>query len=335
MLSNTTGFEDGESSLRKVSIVSKKPFLYIEKLTKRYPVGKKSEGLTVFEGITFGVEKGEFVCVIGHSGCGKSTILNVIAGLSQASEGYVFVDNKVVQSPGLSRGVIFQNHSLLPWKSALQNVVFSVRARFPKWTKERIKEHSLEYLAMVGLKGVEGRRPAQLSGGMKQRVGIARAFAIQPQILLMDEPFGALDALTRGSIQDELIAICRETNQTVFMITHDVDEALYLSDRVLLMSNGPNAEIAETVTVDLPRPRDRGKLAKDPHYFKLRTELLDFLVARNGKVRDSSPPDSREHGDGGALSPKEDSTPRSSSEAESSSLENQRRLQGTAAFARH
>jgi nitrate/nitrite transport system ATP-binding protein len=289
-----------------------KPFLYVENLQKTFHGTRKTEGLTVFKDVTFGVEKGEFVCVIGHSGCGKSTILNIIAGLAQATEGYVFVNDKVVKAPGLSRGVIFQNHSLLPWKSALQNVVFSVRARFPKWTREQVKEHSLKYLEMVGLKGVESRRPAQLSGGMRQRVGIARAFAIQPQILLMDEPFGALDALTRGTIQDELIAICRETNQTVFMITHDVDEALYLSDRVLLMSNGPNAEIAEVVNVDLPRPRDRASLAKDQHYFHLRTQLIEFLVTRAGTAKqtpDDSPPTSGAESAGGQQPPDSEAPP--------------------------
>ncbi len=259
-----------------------KPFLYVENLQKKFPAMRGAGELTVFDDVTFGVEKGEFVCMIGHSGCGKSTILNIIAGLAEASRGYVYVSGKVVDAPGLARGVIFQNHSLLPWKSALQNVMFSVRARYPKWTREQIRAHSLKYLQMVGLEGAESRRPAQLSGGMRQRVGIARAFAIQPQLLLMDEPFGALDALTRGTIQDELIAICRETGQTVFMITHDVDEALFLSDRVLLMSNGPGAVIAESLQVDLGRPRDRAHLAKDPHYFQLRTQLLDFLVTRAG-----------------------------------------------------
>jgi nitrate/nitrite transport system ATP-binding protein len=260
--------------------------------------------------------------------------LNIIAGLSQASDGYVFVNDKAVSAPGLSRGVIFQNHSLLPWKSALQNVMFSVRARWPSWTKEQIREHSLKYLQTVGLKGVESRRPAQLSGGMKQRVGIARAFAIQPQILLMDEPFGALDALTRGSIQDELIAICRETNQTVFMITHDVDEALYLSDRVLLMSNGPNAEVAETVTVDLPRPRDRAKLAKDQKYFLLRTELLDFLVARSGRAR-AAQAEAQPKGDDDPPVPEKDWKALGTEAPDSSSPKNESMLQSAAAFARH
>lgn len=213
----------------------------------------------------------------------------------------VFVKGRQVTEPGLGRGVIFQNHSLLPWKSALGNVMFSVRAKHPTWRKDQVREHSLKYLHMVGLKGAEERRPAQLSGGMRQRVGIARAFAIEPQILLMDEPFGALDALTRGTIQDELIAICAETGQTVFMITHDVDEAIYLSDRILLMSNGPNARVAEQVPVTIPRPRSRTQLAKQPDYYKLRTNLIDFLVERaqqtpaSTKESTQRPPNSKDN----------------------------------------
>lgn len=258
-------------------------FLFVENLRKSFPGTSKDKELVVFDEVSFGMDKGEFVCVVGHSGCGKSTILNIIAGLSKASAGYVYVRGKVVDKPGLSRGVVFQNHSLLPWKSALENVTFSVKARFPTWTKAEVQEHSLKYLHMVGLKGAENRRPAQLSGGMRQRVGIARAFAIEPQILLMDEPFGALDALTRGTIQDELVSICAATKQTVFMITHDVDEAIHLSDRVLLMSNGPNARVAEIVDIPLPRPRDRASLARSAEYYDLRTRLIDFLVRRGDK----------------------------------------------------
>lgn len=265
-----------------------RPFLYVQELEKEYPGRRGAERLGVFRDVSFGIERGEFVCIVGHSGCGKSTILNILAGLTEATRGQVFVDNEAVDKPGLSRGVIFQNHSLLPWKSALSNVMFSVRARWPKWSKSEVRDHSLKYLHMVGLRGAESRHPAELSGGMRQRVGIARAFAIKPQILLMDEPFGALDALTRGSIQDELIAICRETEQTVFMITHDVDEALYLSDRVLLMSNGPDATLAEAVTVSLARPRNRLALAKDPEYYELRARLVDFLVTRTGPSGNST-----------------------------------------------
>lgn len=260
-------------------------FLYVEKLRKSFPSTSKDKELVVFDDVSFGMNKGEFVCVVGHSGCGKSTILNIIAGLTSASAGCVYVRGKVVSRPGLSRGVVFQNHSLLPWKSALQNVTFSVKARWPTWTKTQVHEHSLKYLHMVGLEGAENRRPAQLSGGMRQRVGIARAFAIEPQILLMDEPFGALDALTRGTIQDELVSICAATKQTVFMITHDVDEAIHLSDRVLLMSNGPDARVAEIVDVTLPRPRERSSLARSREYYELRTRLVDFLVRRGSKPK--------------------------------------------------
>jgi len=260
--------------------MSQQAFLFVENLCVKFPATKEHDELVVFDQVTFGVEKGEFVSVIGHSGCGKSTILSVIAGLQAPSSGYVYVGGRHVTEPGLGRGVIFQNHSLLPWKSALGNVMFSVRAKHPDWSKREVREHSMKYLEMVGLGQAASRKPAQLSGGMRQRVGIARAFAIEPQILLMDEPFGALDALTRGTIQDELIAICAETNQTVFMITHDVDEAIYLSDRILLMSNGPDARVAEQVSVDLPRPRSRGALAKQPEFYALRTQLIDFLTER-------------------------------------------------------
>jgi nitrate/nitrite transport system ATP-binding protein len=260
--------------------MSQLPFLYVEGLAKRYgtPDGSGA-GLVVFDDVTFGVDRGEFVCVVGHSGCGKSTILSIIAGLVKASSGRVLVDGVEVERPGLGRGVIFQNHSLLPWKTALENVEFSVRARHPSWPREQVRNHSLTYLGRVGLKGgAEQRRPAQLSGGMRQRVGIARAFAIEPQILLMDEPFGALDALTRASIQDELIAMCTQTRQTVFMITHDVDEAIYLSDRILLMSDGPDARVAKEVRVEMARPRVRAELSRSPEYYALRATLLEFLA---------------------------------------------------------
>jgi nitrate/nitrite transport system ATP-binding protein len=256
--------------------MSSKSFLWVEQVGLRYGAATKGAA-PVFSDVTFGVERGEFVSMIGHSGCGKSSILNIVAGLLQPTSGYVFVAGKQVTAPGLGRGVIFQNHSLLPWKTCLGNVMFSVRAKHPKWTRAEVREHSLKYLEMVGLREVCDRRPAQLSGGMRQRVGIARAFAIEPQILLMDEPFGALDALTRGTIQDELVGICARTGQTVLMITHDVDEAIYLSDRVLLMSNGPDARIAGQVAVTLERPRVRAEMSKKPEFYELRSELLGFL----------------------------------------------------------
>ncbi|HEX2882293.1 MAG TPA: ABC transporter ATP-binding protein [Polyangiaceae bacterium] len=255
-----------------------KPFVFLENLGKRFPSGRRAQDMVVFQQLSLGIERGEFVSLIGHSGCGKSTILNLVAGLDRASEGYVFVNNRVVSGPGLSRGVVFQNHSLLPWLSALGNVMFSVRARHPDWSKAEIRAHSERYLGLVGLNGAEQRKPAQLSGGMRQRVGIARAFATQPEILLLDEPFGALDALTRGTIQDELLALWQRANQTILMITHDVDEAIYLSDRVLVMSDGPNSRIAEAVSIDLPRPRTRTELLRLPRYHELRAHLLEFLT---------------------------------------------------------
>ncbi len=259
-------------------------FLKVENLARRYPGSKDGEALTVFDQVNFAIRKGEFVCIIGHSGCGKSTILNVLAGLDQASDGAVIMDGREVAGPSLDRGVIFQNHSLLPWKSALKNITFAVQARWPEWSKTQVLEHARRYLGLVGLKGAEDRKPAQLSGGMRQRVGIARAFAIQPKLLLMDEPFGALDALTRGMIQEELIRIWEQTHQTVFMITHDVDEAILLADRVLLMTNGPQARVAESVLIDLPRPRERSTIIHQPGYYAIRNHLVDFLVRRSKEL---------------------------------------------------
>jgi nitrate/nitrite transport system ATP-binding protein len=265
-------------------------FVEARQLAKRFPQPGGAP-LTVFEGVNFGIAKGEFVCIIGHSGCGKSTILNALAGLDQVSDGALIMAGKEIAGPSLERGVVFQNYSLMPWLSALDNVIFGVRARFPQWPRERIRQHSLDYLHMVGLKGSEARKPAQLSGGMRQRVSIARAFATQPQLLLLDEPFGALDALTRGVIQDELIKVWGETQQTVFMITHDVDEAILLADRVLLMTNGPQARIAEAVHIDLPRPRQRDRIIHHPAYYRIRNHLVDFLVNRSKALQGSAPED--------------------------------------------
>jgi nitrate/nitrite transport system ATP-binding protein len=258
-------------------------FLKIENLARRFP----SEGgdLTVFENVNFEIEKGEFVCIIGHSGCGKSTILNILAGLDQPSDGAIIMDGREVGGPSLDRGVVFQNYSLLPWLSALTNITFAVKARWPRWSKQKVREHSYGFLEMVGLTGgAELRKPAQLSGGMRQRVSIARAFAIEPKLLLLDEPFGALDALTRGNIQEELIKVWSQTNQTVFMITHDVDEAILLADRILLMTNGPYARVAESVKVSIPRPRERTSIIHHPAYYPVRNHLVDFLVKRSKEL---------------------------------------------------
>ncbi|MBD3669844.1 MAG: ABC transporter ATP-binding protein [Gammaproteobacteria bacterium] len=261
--------------------------LTAENLSKVYPGPKGGEPLTVFDGVNFGVNKGEFVCVIGHSGCGKSTILNILAGLDDATTGAVIMDGKEVAGPSLDRGVVFQNYSLLPWISVFKNISFAVKSRWPKWSKDEVYEHTMKYIEMVGLKGVEHRKPSQLSGGMRQRVSIARAFAIQPKLLLLDEPFGALDALTRGMIQEELIKVWEKTNQTVIMITHDVDEAILLSDRIFLMTNGPHASIAESVMIDIPRHRDRTEIIHHDHYYPIRNHVVDFLVKRSKELNDT------------------------------------------------
>ncbi len=252
-------------------------FLQVENLGKSYP-GNEAP---VFEGVNFSIEKGEFVCIIGHSGCGKTTILNALAGLETASVGDLIMDGREVIGPGLDRGVVFQSHALMPWLSVIDNVKFAVRSRWPEWRKAEVEAQASKYLEMVGLGHALHKKPSMLSGGMKQRVGIARAFAIQPKMLLLDEPFGALDALTRGTIQDELLKIVQATAQTVFMITHDVDEAILLSDRILLMSNGPRARIAEIVDVALPRTRTRHDMHHDPRFYRIRNHLVDFLVSRS------------------------------------------------------
>jgi nitrate/nitrite transport system ATP-binding protein len=271
-------------------VASKDPamsgFLKIEALSKSYHPTKP-----VFADVSFDIGKGEFVCIIGHSGCGKTTILNVLAGLDTATSGNVFMDGREVSGPSLERGVVFQSHALMPWLTVRQNIAFAVKSRWPDWSKAQVNEQVEKNVAMVGLSPAIDKKPSQLSGGMKQRVGIARAFAIAPKMLLLDEPFGALDALTRGTIQDELMAIVRSTQQTVFMITHDVDEAILLSDRILLMTNGTETEqdgmsryvpggMAEVVVNPLPRARTRADLHHLPGYYDLRNHIVDFLVSR-------------------------------------------------------
>lgn len=231
------------------------------------------------------IQKGEYISLIGHSGCGKSTVLNIVAGLYQATEGGVVLRGKEVNEPGPERAVVFQNHSLLPWLTAYQNVELAVNTVFKgKKSKAEIKawiEHNLE---LVHMDHAMHKRPDEISGGMKQRVGIARALAMEPDVLLMDEPFGALDALTRAHLQDSLMEIQRELNNTVIMITHDVDEAVLLSDRIVMMTNGPSATIGEILDVDLPRPRNRIELADDPRYNHFRQQVLRFLYEKQKKV---------------------------------------------------
>jgi len=271
-----------ERQVAAQGVLAQPGFLKIEKLAKTYVADKP-----VFADVSFTVARGEFVCIIGHSGCGKTTVLNVLAGLDTATQGHAFMDGREISGPSLERGVVFQSHALMPWLTVRQNIAFAVKSKWPDWKTPQINEHVEKHVDMVGLLPAIDKKPSQLSGGMKQRVGIARAFAIQPKMLLLDEPFGALDALTRGTIQDELMGIVRQTQQTVFMITHDVDEAILLSDRILLMSNGNEVNghyapggLAEVVQNPLPRDRTRAQLHHLTGYYDLRNHIVDFLVSR-------------------------------------------------------
>ena len=263
-------------------------FISIESIARRYPKAGGGE-TTIFDNLWFAMNKGEFSCIIGHSGCGKTTVLNVLAGLELPDDGVAVVDGRAIEGPSLDRAVIFQSHALLPWRSVLGNVSFAVSSRWRDWRADKVRAQALRFIELVGLKGAELKKPSELSGGMKQRVGIARALSIEPKILLMDEPFSALDALTRGTLQDEVRRICLDTGQTACMITHDVDEAIYLADRIVLMTNGPDAMIAEIVENPLPRDRRRIDLHKHPDYYALRNHLIDFLVSRSRSFKDDMP----------------------------------------------
>lgn len=241
--------------------------------------------------INLNVAKGEFVALIGHSGCGKSTLLNLIAGLTMPTQGSLICANREIAGPGPERAVVFQNHSLLPWLTCFENIYLGVERVFgtrnpgaAAETKAQLKARTDAALALVGLTAAAQKRPGEISGGMKQRVGIARALAMEPKVLLMDEPFGALDALTRAKLQDELLEIVARTESTVVMVTHDVDEAVLLSDKIVMMTNGPAATIGEVLSVDLPRPRSRVALADSPEYLGYRKAVIDFLYTRQGHV---------------------------------------------------
>jgi len=246
---------------------------------------------TAVTDINLKIRKGEFVSFIGHSGCGKSTVLNIIAGLNRATLGGVILDSREVTEPGPERAVVFQNHSLLPWLTAYQNVELAVQQVFGgKKSKAEMREWIEHNLALVKMSHALDKRPDELSGGMKQRVGIARALAMQPKVLLMDEPFGALDALTRAHLQESLMEIQNDLGNTVIMITHDVDEAVLLSDRIVMMTNGPAATIGSILDVKLPRPRNRVQLADDPEFNHCRSAVLHFLYERHGSSGSSTAP---------------------------------------------
>src|SRR3984957_19107157 len=255
-------------------------FISIEGIARRYP-GAGGGEIAVFENLWLSMARGEFGCVIGHSGCGKTTVLNILAGLDEPSEGAVIVDGQAIEGTSLDRAVIFQSHALLPWRTVLGNVAYAVTSKWHHWDRAKVRAHAQTFIDLVGLTGAEHKRPSELSGGMKQRVGLPRAFSIPPKIMLMDEPFSALDALTRGTLQDEVRRICVETGQTVFMITHDVDEAIYLADRIVLMTNGPDAMFAEIVENPLPKDRKRTDFHRHPLYYGTRNHIIDFLIARS------------------------------------------------------
>jgi nitrate/nitrite transport system ATP-binding protein len=256
-----------------------KPFVKIEAVGKTFETRRGD--YVALSAIDMSVAKGEFVALIGHSGCGKSTLLNLVAGLIEPTEGVLLCADREIAGPGPERGVVFQNHSLLPWLTCAQNVYLAVERVFAATeTKAQLKARTHTALELVGLVAAENKYPHEISGGMKQRVGIARALAIEPKVLLLDEPFGALDALTRARLQDELMRIVARTGTTTLMVTHDVDEAVLLADRIVMMTNGPSATIGEILAVDLPRPRDRIALAEDARYHKLRGSVLDFLYRR-------------------------------------------------------
>lgn len=258
----------------------------VEGLERRFPNPEGNSETQVFGDVWFDVHEGEFVCLIGHSGCGKTTLLNILAGLDSPSGGNVIADGFEVRKPSLDRAVIFQGHALMPWMTVMANIDFAVSSRWRSWSRDKRAAHCQQFIDLVHLTGSENKKPSQLSGGMKQRVGIARALAIEPKVLLMDEPFSALDALTRGSLQDELLGIVAARNQTSFMITHDIDEAILLADRIVLMTNGPEARVCEIVENTLPKTRTRSDMHTHPNYYPMRNHLIEFLVNRSKSFKD-------------------------------------------------
>ena len=276
---NTDDVNESQISLRHVSKIYSGRKGWLNKL-----IGQASSDFVAIEDINLDIEHNTFVSIIGPSGCGKSTLLDIIAGLSQATSGEVLINGQVVNKPGPDRGMVFQNYALMPWMTVKDNIKFAVETVFPKMPAKQQQRVIKENIQLVGLVGAENKRPHELSGGMRQRVGIARALAINPQILLMDEPFGALDALTRGFLQDEIERIWEQQRKTAIMITHSIDEALLLSDRIIMMTKGPAARIDEVLEVPFPRPRDRATVENHPDYLKLKQEMEDHLYRETRAV---------------------------------------------------
>ncbi|MEP0750974.1 nitrate ABC transporter ATP-binding protein [Trichocoleus sp. Lan] len=258
--------------------VNRDPFLVIEDVSKVYPTA--TGPYTVLDGVNLTVYEGEFICLIGHSGCGKSTLLNMVSGFNKPTDGEVRLETLKIREPGPDRMMVFQNYCLLPWLTAFENVYLAVDSVYPGKPRSEKVTIVREHLAMVGLTEAADKKPSQLSGGMKQRVAIARALSIRPKVLILDEPFGALDAITKEELQEELLTIWREHQVTVLMITHDIDEALFLADRLVMMTNGPSASIGEVLKIPFPRPRNRARIMEDPEYYNLRNYALDFLFNR-------------------------------------------------------
>jgi nitrate/nitrite transport system ATP-binding protein len=251
--------------------------LQVDRISRHFVAAGSKEPHCVFSDLSMEVFDKEFVAVLGHSGCGKSTLLNIIAGIDYASKGYVLLDGKEITGPGLDRMVVFQNFALMPWLTVWGNIKLAVKAAHADWSRQEVNAWVERYINMVGLAGSELKRPSELSGGMRQRVGLARAFCVEPRILLLDEPFAQIDALTRGVIQEELVRMWQETGTTIFMVTHDVDEAILLSDRIVLMSRGPSARIMDQIEIPIPRPRGRTTVIEHPSYYKIRNRIIRFL----------------------------------------------------------
>jgi nitrate/nitrite transport system ATP-binding protein len=260
-------------------------FLDLEGVEKVFPLPKGKEYVAVTD-VNLNIRENEIVSIIGHSGCGKSTLLNMIAGLDMATDGGIILDKKEITGPGPERAVVFQNHSLLPWLTVYQNIEMAVKKVMPELNSKELRERVEKFVSMVNLDAAKDKYPGEISGGMKQRVGIARALSIKPKLLLMDEPFGALDSLTRANLQEHLMRIQQSVKNTVIIITHDVDEAVLLSDRVIMMTNGPEATIGEILEVNLEHPRDRVALQHDPEYIRCREAILSFLYEKYAKEDD-------------------------------------------------